>query len=136
MINKDNIFGLFSKEKEEVKPAFTLNMDDPYTKIGMCVKLIQNHYIFHKKLEKFLKSENPDYDIESTKEASEFTVYSRAYSYLSKIDPKDKKNIKVINSFEPTNIKKSLNTLLDYFISTEEYERCAHIHKILEKITK
>jgi len=136
MINKDNIFGLFSKEKEEVKPAFTLNMDDPYTKIGMCVKLIQNHYIFHKKLEKFLKSENPDYDIESTKEASEFTVYSRAYSYLSKIDPKDKKNIKVINSFDPKAIKKSLNTLLDYFISTEEYERCAHIHKILEKITK
>tara|TARA_R100001377_G_scaffold85110_1_gene70333 strand:- start:1727 stop:2137 length:411 start_codon:yes stop_codon:yes gene_type:complete len=136
MINKDNIFGLFSKEKEEVKPAFTLNMDDPYTKIGMCVKLIQNHYIFHKKLEKFLKSENPDYDIESTKEASEFTVYNRAYSYLSKIDPKDKKNIKVINSFDPKAIKKSLNTLLDYFISTEEYERCAHIHKILEKITK
>ena len=85
MIDKDKIFGLFSKKEEEVKPTFTLNMDAPYTKIGMCVKLIQNHYIFHRKLEKFLKSENPDYDVESTKEASEFTVYNRAYSYLSKI---------------------------------------------------
>jgi hypothetical protein len=136
MIDKDKIFGLFSKKEEEVKPTFTLNMDDPYTKIGMCVKLIQNHYIFHRKLEKFLKSENPDYDVESTKEASEFTVYNRAYSYLSKIDPKNPKHIKVINSFNIKLLKKSLNTLLNYFISTEEYERCAHIHKLQEKIAK
>ena len=111
-------------------------MDDPYTKVGMCVKLIQNHYIFHQKLEKFLKQENPDYNIESTREASEFTVYNRAYSYLSKINPEDENHTKVILSFDPKLIKKSLNTLLNYFISTEEYERCAHIHKIQEKFTK
>ena len=58
MIDKNKIFGLFSSDnkvekKEENKP-FTLNMDDPYTKIGMCVKLIQNHYVFHKcKFRKF-----------------------------------------------------------------------------------
>ena len=94
------------------------------------------YYLLNGQFLSITTSYDSDYDIESTKEASEFTVYSRAYSYLSKIDPKDKKNIKVINSFDPKAIKKSLNTLLDYFISTEEYERCAHIHKILEKITK
>ena len=140
MIDKNKIFGLFNSDnkvekKEENKP-FTLNMDDPYTKIGMCVKLIQNHYVFHKKLEKFLKQENPNYSIESTKEASEFTVYNRAYGYLSKIDPNSKEHVKVIKSFDPKLIKKSLNTLLNYFISTEEYERCAHIHKIQENFKK
>jgi|TARA_R100001163_G_C5035410_1_gene174710 hypothetical protein len=139
MIDKNKIFGLFTNDNvkdEKKQKTFTLNMDDPYTKVGMCVKLIQNHYIFHQKLEKFLKQENPDYNIESTREASEFTVYNRAYSYLSKINPEDENHTKVILSFDPKLIKKSLNTLLNYFISTEEYERCAHIHKIQEKFTK
>jgi len=139
MIDKNKIFGLFTNDNvkdEKNQKTFTLNMDDPYTKVGMCVKLIQNHYIFHQKLEKFLKQENPNYNIESTREASEFTVYNRAYSYLSKINPEDENHTKVILSFDPKLIKKSLNTLLNYFISTEEYERCAHIHKIQEKFTK
>ena len=139
MIDKNKIFGLFTNDNvkdEKKQKTFTLNTDDPYTKVGMCVKLIQNHYIFHQKLEKFLKQENPDYNIESTREASEFTVYNRAYSYLSKINPEDENHTKVILSFDPKLIKKSLNTLLNYFISTEEYERCAHIHKIQEKFTK
>ena len=139
MIDKNKIFGLFTNDNvkdEKKQKTFTLNMDDPYTKVGMCVKLIQNHYIFHQKLEKFLKQENPNYNIESTREASEFTVYNRAYSYLSKINPEDENHTKVILSFDPKLIKKSLNTLLNYFISTEEYERCAHIHKIQEKFTK
>jgi|TARA_B100000073_G_C23421886_1_gene447584 hypothetical protein len=140
MIDKNKIFNLFSNNNDtkdivEQKP-FELNMNDPYTRIGMCVKLIQNHNIFHKKLEKFLKQENPNYNIESTREASEFTVYNRAYSYLSKIDPTSDKHVRVIKSFDPKLIKKSLNILLNYFISTEEYERCAHIHKIQEKFKK
>ena len=61
-------------------------MNGPYAKIGMFVKLIQNHEVFHKKLEKFLKQEQPDYNVESTKEASEYTVYHRAWSYIKQID--------------------------------------------------
>ena len=140
MIDKDKIFQLFVDGKEisdeKTKSEIKEFMNGPFAKIGMFVKLIQNHKVFHQKLEKFLKKEQPNYNVESTKEASEFTVYNRAYSYLSKIDPKDPKHIKVINSFNQKLIKKSLDTLLNYFISTEEYERCAHIHKLQEKIAK
>jgi len=140
MIDKDKIFQLFvdgkeikdQKTKDEIKEF----MNGPFAKIGMFVKLIQNHKVFHQKLEKFLKQENPNYNIESTREASEFTVYNRAYSYLSKIDPTSDKHVRVIKSFDPKLIKKSLNILLNYFISTEEYERCAHIHKIQENFKK
>ena len=83
MIDKDKIFKLFvdgkdingDKTNEEIQEF----MNGPYAKIGMFVKLIQNHEIFHKKLEKFLKQEQPDYNVESTKEASEYTVYHRAW---------------------------------------------------------
>ena len=90
MIDKNKIFKLFvdgkevvgDKTEEEIKDF----MNGPYAKIGMFVKLIQNHEIFHKKLSKFLKQEQPDYNVESTKEASEYTVYYRAWSYIKNID--------------------------------------------------
>ena len=89
MIDKDKIFQLFidgkaitdEKTNDEIKDF----MNGPFAKIGMFVKLIQNHGVFHKKLEKFLKKEQPDYNVESTKEASEFTVYHRAWSYIKNI---------------------------------------------------
>ena len=76
MINKDKLFQLFvdGKEIEDAKTKNELKdfMNGPFAKIGMFVKLIQNHKIFHQKLEKFLKKEQPNYNVESTKEASEF----------------------------------------------------------------
>ena len=65
MIDKDKIFNLFvdgkeikdQKTKDEIKEF----MNGPFAKIGMFVKLIQNHHIFHQKLEKFLKKEQPNY---------------------------------------------------------------------------
>ena len=86
MINKDKIFGLFIEGKEitdeKTKSEIKEFMNGPFAKIGMFVKLIQNHHIFHQKLEKFLKKEQPNYNVESTKEASEFTVYNRAWNYI------------------------------------------------------
>ena len=57
MIDKDKIFKLFvdgkeingGKTEEEIKDF----MNGPYAKIGMFVKLIQNHEIFHKILDFF-----------------------------------------------------------------------------------
>ena len=62
MVDKDKIFQLFLDGKEniddETKKEIHDFMNGPYAKIGMFVKLIQNHKIFHQKLEKFLKQEN------------------------------------------------------------------------------
>ena len=65
----------------------------------MFVKLIQNHKIFHQKLEKFLKKEQPSYNIESTKEASEFTVYNRAWGYIKQISLDDSDDVNAIINF-------------------------------------
>ena len=127
MIDKDKIFKLFVDGKEicgdktnkEIKDF----MNGPYAKIGMFVKLIQNHEVFHKKLEKFLKQEQPDYNVESTKEASEYTVYHRAWSYIKQVDIDKSDDVKAIISFDPKIFYKTLNSAVDYF---ENYE--AHIY--------
>tara|TARA_B110000858_G_scaffold56554_1_gene65800 strand:- start:79 stop:504 length:426 start_codon:yes stop_codon:yes gene_type:complete len=134
MVDKDKIFQLFvdgkeidgDKTKEEIKDF----MNGPYAKIGMFVKLIQNHEIFHKKLEKFLKQEQPDYNIESTKEASEYTVYHRAWSYIKQIDIDNSDHLNAIINFDPKVFYKILGGAINFFESYEEYEKCAHLHKI------
>lgn len=138
MIDKDKIFKLFvdgkeidgDKTKEEIKDF----MNGPYAKIGMFVKLIQNHEVFHKKLEKFLKQEQPDYNVESTKEASEFTVYNRAWSYIKQIDIDNSDHLNAIINFDPKVFYKILEGAVNFFESYEEYEKCAHLHKIKELV--
>jgi hypothetical protein len=138
MIDKDKIFKLFvdgkeisgDKTKEEIKDF----MNGPYAKIGMFVKLIQNHEVFHKKLEKFLKQEQPDYNVESTKEASEFTVYNRAWSYIKQIDIDNSDHLNAIINFDPKVFYKTLEGAVNFFESYEEYEKCAHLHKIKELV--
>ena len=116
MIDKNKLFSLFdnsnNEDKGEQVKKIVLDFNDPYTKLGMFVKLIQNHYTFHQKLEKFLKAENPNYDVEDAKKASEFTVFNRAYYYVKSITPKHKK---VIRSFNKNQLNGALNATLEYF---------------------
>ena len=138
MIDKDKIFKLFvdgkdingDKTNEEIQEF----MNGPYAKIGMFVKLIQNHEVFHKKLEKFLKQEQPDYNVESTKEASEFTVYNRAWNYIKQIDIDNSDHLNAIINFDPKVFYKTLEGAVNFFESYEEYEKCAHLHKIKELV--
>ena len=139
MIDKDKIFKLFVDGKEisgdRTKDEIKDFMNGPYAKIGMFVKLIQNHEVFHKKLEKFLKKEQPNYNVESTKEASEFTVYNRAWDYIKNININDEEDLNAIINFEHRTLLKVLSSSITFFEIYEEYEKCAHLHKI-QKVIK
>ena len=101
----------------------------------MFTKLITNHFAFHAKLQKFLKKEEPNYDVESTREASEFVVFNRAFSYLKKLDPLNKDVTFIILDFNSKILSQTLESALQYFEEEEEFEKCAHIFKF-QKILK
>jgi hypothetical protein len=138
MINKDKIFQLFVDGKEiddeKTKKEIKEFMNGPFTKIGMFVKLIQNHQVFHLKLEKFLKKEQPNYNVKSTKEASEFTVYNRAWHYIKEIDLNNHDDVNAIINFDSKIFYKALDSAIKFFQQPdyEEYEKCAHLHKLKE----
>ena len=140
MIDKDKIFSLFIDGKEikdqKTKDEIKQFMNGPFAKIGMFVKLIQNHQVFHQKLEKFLKKEQPNYNVESTKEASEFTVYNRAWNYINKISLDDHDDVNAIINFDPQIFFDALNTSINYFEQHEEYEKCAHLFNIQEIVKR
>jgi hypothetical protein len=140
-VNKDKIFSLFDDSSEaqekvkEQKKSLAVFNNSPYHKLGMFTKLIVNHFIFHAKLEKFLKKEEPTYNVESTREASEFVVFNRAFNYLNQINPLDKEVTFAVLDFDNKILTKTLESALIYFEELEEYEKCAHIHKF-QKILK
>jgi|TARA_B100001057_G_C22822840_1_gene940115 hypothetical protein len=140
MIDKDKIFKLFVDGKEindeQTKSEIKDFMNGPFAKIGMFVKLIQNHKIFHQKLEKFLKKEQPNYDVQSTKEASEFTVYSRAWEYIKNINLDDHDDVNAIINFDSKVFFQALNEAIFYFQQYEEYEKCAHLFNIQEVVKR
>ena len=140
-MNKDKIFSLFDDSSEaqekvkEQKKSLAVFNNSPYHKLGMFTKLIVNHFIFHAKLEKFLKKESPAYNVESTREASEFVVFNRAFNYPNQINPLDKEVTFAVLDFDNKILTKTLESALTYFEELEEYEKCAHIYKF-QKILK
>lgn len=140
MIDKDKIFKLFVDGKEindeQTKSEIKDFMNGPFAKIGMFVKLIQNHKIFHQKLEKFLKKEQPNYDVQSTKEASEFTVFNRAWGYIKNISLDNHDDVNAIINFDSKVFFQALNEAIFYFQQYEEYEKCAHLFNIQEVVKR
>jgi hypothetical protein len=137
-MDPDNVFNLFDDESnsdivenaKEIKDKLEEFKDSPIVKIGMFTKLILNHQVFHSKLESFLKKEEPTYDVQSTKESSEFVVYNRAWYYLNQVDINKKKDLFAVLDFNPKMLNKALESALLFFENGEEYLKCAHIFKI------
>ena len=88
MIDKNKIFNLFMEgteiKDEKTKKEIKKFMEGPFAKLGMFVKLIQNHQVFHQKLEKFLKHEKPNFNPSKTKEASEYSIYNILFRACSR----------------------------------------------------
>jgi hypothetical protein len=135
--NVNRIFGLFSdgEDKSQPQEIHVDFMETPDAKIGMFVKLIQNNIVFNEKLKQFFKKAQQEFDEEVTKQSSEFTVFNRAWYYVKGIDIDNKEHLYAVIKQDTQYLLDSLERAIKYFEDREEYEKCAHIHKI-EKIVK
>ena len=140
MIDMTNIFGLFSpgEELDGINSSETLNelKDKPIYHIGMYKKLIQNHINFNTKVIKFFKSTNQEFDIDDIKEAGEYVVFNRAWSYISNVNIKDNGYIDAIKHYSDGDFINTLNMGIEFFQKDELYERCAFLLKIKKKAIK
>lgn len=139
MSNVNKIFGLFDDEMPDGEKAKIIAdleefNDSMEFNLGMFTKLIQNNIVFNEKIKKFFKDVGKEYDEETTKKASEHTVFNRSWHYLNKVDPDSDEFIQVILEHDMNFLDNSLERALIFFESSEEYERCAHIHKMLKLI--
>ena len=140
MINLDNIFHLFGPDDDfEGNDNGTTYMDFKNTStywVGMYKKLILNHISFNKKIMKFFQKSDKDLDLNDVKEAGEFVTYNKAWSYIRKIDLSNKEHMKSIKIYADEYLDTSLKLGISFFIETEQYERCAHLQKILDSLSE
>tara|TARA_R110000803_G_scaffold157707_1_gene222007 strand:+ start:442 stop:870 length:429 start_codon:yes stop_codon:yes gene_type:complete len=137
MIDVDSLFGLFpdgedlNKGNTKVYIDFTKN---PIYWVGMYKKLVLNHINFNKKIVKFFKESNQELDVEDMSNAGEFVVYHRAWHYISKIDINVEEHVTAIDKYGDEYLDTSLELGIHFFEEHEEYEKCAHLKKILDKL--
>jgi hypothetical protein len=140
MVNLDNIFHLFNSnddlEGHDNGTTFIDFKNTPTYWVGMYKKLILNHVNFNKKIIRFFQKSNNDLDLGDVKEAGEFVTYNRAWSYIKKINLSKKEHLKGIEIYADEYLDTSLKLGINFFIETEEYEKCAHLQKILDHLSK
>jgi hypothetical protein len=130
-VDKNKIFSLFPDINDNVGDDISKDVStEAIIMLGMYVKLIYNHDVFHTKLKKFYKDENIPFDIEQTKIASSFVVFNRAWSYISKINLSREEDLNAIMGYKKESLLTTLDQGIEYFESTEQYERCEKLLKI------
>jgi hypothetical protein len=132
----DNIFELFSEKEDLEGKNDTVHIDFSKTPIywlGMYKKLVLNHINFNKKVLKFFKEANHELDIQDMKEAGEFVVYNRAWHYIQNINSDKGEHLIAIYKYSDEYLDTSLELGINFFEQQEQYERCAHLKKILDK---
>jgi hypothetical protein len=136
MVNIDSLFNLFPPEDSSNGDVDTTYIDfttTPTYWLGMYKKLILNHINFKKKAIKFLKQANAELDVKEMGEAGEYVTYNRAWFYIKKLDLSDPSHNEAIEIFSDDYLDTSLELGIKFFQEIEEYEKCAHILKILKK---
>ena len=136
MVNVDNIFGLFGSHDDldgtDTAKAFIDFKNTPIYWVGMYKKLILNHINFNKKILKFFKKSNTELEVIDMKEASEYITYNRAWKYINKINLDNSIHLDAISFYKDEYLQTSLELGISYWIESEEYEKCAHLQKIID----
>ena len=136
MPNINKIFGLFDdgKNSTPAKEIYIDFMSTPEGKIGMFMKLINNNIVFNEKIKAFFKKVDGSFDEIGTKKSSEFTVFNRAWYYIKDIDIDKSNHLYALTKQNIPVLLETLKLIIRFFEEREEYEKCAHLHKIY-KIT-
>lgn len=138
MSTLDNFFNLFQEPSRPVSVDVTVRPSDTFADLTdsekflvviSTVKLQENFLGEFKDKFPFLRDKT-DYQISHK-------VYDRGYDFLTQINPDNLTPEDIYQEYTtPEDILKSLNTLLEFFIFLEEYEKCTLIKKFLEKFEK
>ena len=138
MIDPKKIFSLFDrvhedtpfKEKAEIAEQLSKVKESPAFKLGMFKKLIFNHLSFNESLINLVKRADEDFDIDDVKNASEYIVYVKAWEFIEEFDLKDIESFNILKKYSSQELLTAFKLSIHFFQKLEEYEKCAHLHKI------
>jgi hypothetical protein len=115
---------------------FNSYKDSPHFKLGMFKKLIMNGTVFKKQVLKFFSKSDSELDLKEIDEAGEYMMYTRAYYWIQSCKVKNKEWKLALSNYASNELLVAVKLSINYFESTEEYEKCAFLKKIQDFIEK
>lgn len=100
----------------------------------MFYKLIVNHLSYGKKLVDFFGQADPSLSVGEIEYAGEKMLYSRAYSFIKKIDLEDNYHQKILKEENSKDLRSAYTLAIQFYEEEEEYEKCAFLKKQLDYI--
>jgi hypothetical protein len=131
------VFGLFQdpedKSEEKVKELIDFS-EHPYVLIGMFTRIIFRGDIVNDQILKFFSEINKDVDIEDLQVANKNMIFTRAYSYLTKLDLENSFHIETLLDKAGDPFLQACDLSIEYFTVLEQYEKCSFIKKFKDFI--
>ena len=133
-MNLDRVFEQLAQSDNPNVKIINYYEDSPSMAIGMFNKIIINHLNFNEKVRVFFEGQEMDFNPDDLKSASEFVIFHRAWFYLSNLQLGRKRDEEALSISANDDFKLTLNLAIKFFESIEDYEKCAFVLRVLEKI--
>ena len=151
----NNIKGFFYKDKKEVdiERVFQQFQEDivdkkegelivigknmresPILWLGMFKKIVINHVTFIKQIRDFFENEEVGMNVDELDTAGEYVIFHRAWYYISNIDMDNKVDQDAIKLTADDDLLSATKTVLRFFESIEDYEKCSFIKRIQDEV--
>ena len=137
-MNLNKIFDLFDKEYNANDESSLLIdfSEHPLFWIGGFNKLISNHLFFKQYTVKTFKNISPDINIEELEKAGEELMFRKAWDYIKYINLDKIFHVECLKLKADEQFIKNLQIAISFFEALEEYEKCALLKGIQDKVKK
>jgi len=139
-MNINNIFNLFNEPEveesgnENADKLYQMFREHPLVKIGMFKKIISNYRNTGDEFLETFKKLDSSLDLKEAKRAGDFIINNRAWEYIKWIDISKEFYLNTLISVSTIELKDNLEYSINYYESIEEYEKCAFLLGIKEKV--
>jgi hypothetical protein len=132
----NKIFNTFDKEyntNDETSLLVDFS-EHPLFWIGGFNKIINNHLFFKQYTIKTFKNISPDINIEELEKAGEELMFRKAWNYIKSINLDKTFHVECIKLKADEQFMDNLQTSVLFFEAFEEYEKCALLKGIQDKV--
>ena len=131
------VFGLFQdpedKSEEKVKEIIDFS-EHPYVLMGMFTRIIFRGDVVSNQIVNFFAEINKEMDVENLQILNKNMIFSRAYSYLSRLDLNNSFHIETLLDKASDPFLQACDLSIEHFTESEEYEKCSLIKKFKDFI--
>lgn len=135
-MNLNKIFNLFDKEYNANDDTSLLVdfSEHPLFWISGFNKLINNHLFFKQYTVKTFKNISPDINIDELEKAGEELMFRKAWDYIKFVDVNKSFHVECLKLKADEQFIENLQTSVLFFEALEEYEKCALLKHIENKV--